>query len=182
MSLHNDALLFYAACVQCKVTTQSCGPWEQELMLCRSWWGTVGQMMLQRRSGWSLPTTGFASTHYITLERCRADLAKCRCIVGCCTCPAAVHPPLCASGQSALGLRAPRSRSPLYHLPTPPGSPAVWWTPASLVEKADLFYLLNFPVVLCVNSREHITTSTSVLLQNILHFSYLKTSSPERGA
>lgn len=79
-----------------------------------------------------------------------ADLAKCECIVGGCTGPAEVRPPLCASVQSALGLRAPRSRSPPYHLPTPPGSPAVWWTLASLMETAqrdiplEILLLLHF--------------------------------------
>lgn len=57
-------------------------------------------------------------------------------VVGCCTCPAEARPPLGASGQSALGLRAPRSRSPPYHPPAPPGSPAAWWTLVSLMATA----------------------------------------------
>lgn len=101
--------------------------------------------------------------HYMmfTLARHRAELAKCEWLSLCCTCPAEVRPPLCASGQSALGLRAPRSRSPLYHLPTPPGSPAVWWTPVSLMETAWRKSSLK-SIILC---------STAGLLQRIWYFS-----------
>lgn len=37
------------------------------------------------------------------------------------TCPSATLPLPSASGQLELGLHAPRSRNPLYRLPTPPG-------------------------------------------------------------